>query len=83
MKDLRRERDAEFAAAPNRHGTGTALILVNDKLTRRDAEFGTSKYKSARVAMRDPTAAHKGSLAGDKVGFVKPLKGGEGQARIG
>jgi len=83
MKDLRRERDAEFAAAPGRQGAGTALVLVNDKLTRRDAEFGTPKYKSSRIAMRDPTAAHKGSLAGDQVGFAKPLHGGVAPARIG
>ncbi|MCX7139534.1 MAG: hypothetical protein NT123_00195 [Proteobacteria bacterium] len=76
MKDLRRERDAEFAAASNRQGTGTALVLVNDKLARRNAEFGTPQYKSSRIAMRDRTAAHKGSLAGDQVGFGKPLRGG-------
>ena len=76
MKDLRRERDAEFAAAPNRQGIGTALVLVNDKLTRRNAEFGTPQYKSSRIAMRDRTAARKGSLAGDQVGFAKPLHGG-------
>ena len=83
MRNLRRERDTEFAAAPSRRGAGTALALVNQKLTRRDAEFGTPKYKSSRIAMRDPTAAHKGSLAGDQVGFAKPLGGGEEQARIG
>jgi hypothetical protein len=82
MKDLRRERDAEFAAAPGRQGAGTALALVNDKLTRRDAEFGAPKYKSSRIAMRDRTAAHKGSLAGDQVGFAKPLQDGSGRARI-
>lgn len=83
MRDLRRERDAEFAAAPNSQGTGTALVLVTDKLAQRDAEFGSPKYRRARVEMRDPIAAHKGSLAGDQVGFAKPLQRGAGEATIG
>lgn len=76
MRDLRRERDAEFAAAPSLQGAGMALVLVTDKLAQRDAEFGAPKYKNTRVAVRDPLAAHKGSLAGDQVGFSKPIKAG-------
>jgi hypothetical protein len=83
MLALRRERDVEFAAAPNRQGTGTALVIVTDKLARRDAEFGAPKYRSTRIGVRDMTAAHKGSLAGDKVGFAKPLHGGMGPTGIG
>ena len=79
MRDLRRERDVAFSAAPNRRGTGTALVLVTDKLARRDALFGTPKYKNARVDLRDQTAAHKGRLAGDQLGFAKPLQS-SGQA---
>jgi Protein of unknown function (DUF2786) len=74
MKALRRERDIEYAAAPNKLGTGTALVLVTDKLARRNAEFGAPEYKSSRIGIRDQTAAHKGSLAGDQVGFAKPLQ---------
>ena len=73
MLELRRERDVEFAAAPNSEGVGTALILVTDKLTRRDQEFGAPKYKTSRMEVRDQIAALKGSLAGDQVGFSKPL----------
>ena len=73
MKDLRRERDIEFAA-PLQHGTGTALMLVTDKLARRDAEFGAPKYKNARIVVRDQLAAHKGTLAGDQIGFAKPIQ---------
>lgn len=80
MKDLRRSRDVEFAAAPNRSGTGTALMLVTDKLARRDAEFGAPKYKTSQVQVRDRTAAQKGSLAGDKVGFAKPIESGGGNS---
>ena len=73
MKDLRRERDVEFAAAPTRHGTGTALMRVADKLAQRNAEFGTPKYKCSHIEIRDQIAAHKGMQAGDEVGFAKPL----------
>jgi hypothetical protein len=72
----------EFAAAPNRLGTGTALVLVNDKLNQRDAEFGAPKYQASRIELRDQTAAHKGSLAGDKVGFSKPLADGQTRTRF-
>lgn len=83
MRDLRRERDVEFAVSTSPQGIGTALVLVNDKLTRRDAQFGSPKYTSSRIAMRDQTAAHKGSQAGDQVGFARPLSGGVARARIG
>jgi N-acetylglucosamine-6-phosphate deacetylase len=79
MRDLRLERDAEFAAAATRQGTGVALVLVTDKLAKRDAEFGSPKYKHSRITVRDQMAAHKGSLAGDRVGFAKPIKSGQGQ----
>jgi hypothetical protein len=78
MADLRRERDVEFAAAPTAQGTGTALVLVTEKLARRNEKFGTPKYKTARVTVRDAMAAHKGSLAGDKVGFAKPIQSSAG-----
>ena len=75
MRDLRRERDAEFAAAANSQGAGTALVLVTDKLAKRDAEYGSPKYRNSRIIVRDQMAAYKGSLAGDRVGFAKPIQG--------
>ena len=57
-----------------------ALVLVTDKLAKRDAEFGSPKYKHSRVTVRDQMAAHKGSLAGDRVGFAKPIRSADGQA---
>ena len=75
MLELRRERDIEFAAAPSREGVGTALILVADKLEKRNLEFGMPKYRTSRMEVRDQVAALKGSLAGDLVGFSKPLEG--------
>ena len=74
MRDLRQERDAEFAAAANSQGTGTTLVIVTDKLAKRDAEFGSPKYRQSRITVRDRMAAHKGGLAGDQVGFAKPLQ---------
>ncbi len=74
MGDLRRERDAEFAASANKQGTGKALVLVTDKLAKRNAEFGSPKYKRSCITVRDQMAAHKGSLAGDQVGFAKPIQ---------
>ena len=73
MRDLRRERDTEYAAASNPRGTGTALVIVTDKLEKRDAEFGSPKYRAARVTVRDRLAAHKGTLAGDQIGFARPI----------
>lgn len=75
MRDLRQERDAEFGAAPSVQGSGTALVLVADKLAKRDEQFGSPKYKNTSVTVRDRTAAHKGSLAGDRIGFGKPIQG--------
>lgn len=83
MTELRRERDVEYATATGVQGVGTALILVTDKLTQRNVEFGTPKYRSSRIEVRDQGAAHKGSLAGDQVGFSKPLSCGDGNLGIG
>ncbi len=76
MRSLRQERDVEFAAATNSRGTGTALVMVNDKIAKRDVEFGVPKYRSSRIGIRDRQAAHEGTLAGDQVGFAKPLSSG-------
>lgn len=74
MQNLRHERDTEFATAATARGIGKALVLVTDKLARRDVEFGAPKYKNSRITVRDMNAAHKGSLAGDRVGFAKPVQ---------
>ena len=83
MRELRRERDVEFATATSLQGVGTALILVTDKLAQRNVEFGTPKYRSSRIEVRDQVAAQKGSLAGDQIGFSKPLSCREGNPGIG
>ena len=78
MRALRNGRDVEFAAAASPHGTGTALVLVTEKLEKRDAEFGAPRYKVSRITMRSPVAVRKGQEAGDQVGFSKPLQGDQG-----
>lgn len=78
MSALRKERDVAFAAASAVHadqGRANALVHVTDKLAKRDAEFGSPKYKTSRVTVRDQNAAMKGTLAGDEIGFSKPLRG--------
>lgn len=76
LRALRKERDVEFATAANSAGrTGTALTVVNDKLVRRDAEFGAQTYgKPKKVTIRSFSAAEAGREAGNRVGFSRPLQ---------
>lgn len=73
MRDLRAEREEVFKTS----GTGRALVIVNDKLAKRDAEFGAQTYgKAKRVELRSGAAAARGREAGDRVGFNRPISGG-------
>lgn len=68
MRDLRKERQAAFAS------TGTALVVVSDKLAKRDEFFGGPKYKQTKgITLRDQEAAGKGMQAAQKVQFNRPL----------
>lgn len=69
MRELRAERDVAMKSA----GTGTALVVVSDKLAKRDAEFGAPSYQKSRARITDRNAAEAGRAAADKVGFNKPL----------
>jgi len=73
MRILRHDRDAEFATAVTHQGIGTALVLVTDKLERRNTEFGAPEYRQSRVTTRSQIATLKGQQAGEKIGFGKPL----------
>jgi len=74
MMDLRAERDVAYQEATNSAGQkGTALVVVSDKLARRDAEFGEQKSKNAERIPRDSQATFAGRGAGDKVGFSRPI----------
>jgi hypothetical protein len=84
MKALRAERDKEFAAAVDSRGeTGTALVIVSDKLVKRDAEFGEQKFgKTQQVSVRSASAIAAGREAGNRVGFNRVVGGGAEKARI-
>lgn len=73
MRVLRKERDEVFATS----GTGTALVVVSDKLARRDAEFGGQQYDKSKVEARNHEAANAGRAAGDRVGFNRPVAGNQ------
>lgn len=68
MRDLRKERDAAYQAS-----TGTALVVISDKLAKRDAEFGAASYKSSKVSVTNAVAAAMGREAANKVGFNRPV----------
>lgn len=84
MKQLRKERDAEFAAAKNSAGqTGTALVIVSDKLVKRDAEFGEQKFGKAQPHQaRSYDASRAGREAGDRVGFNRVINNSVPRAQI-
>lgn len=78
MKALRAERDVAMKAAVTT--AGTALMVVQNKLALRDAQFGkqghgrTSKVKFASDGFR------QGRAAADSVNFNRPI-GSSGQPR--
>lgn len=70
MKELRTERDKELGSA----GTGTALVIVTDKLTLRDQEFGAPQYHKSKANIRDHGAASRGREVADKVGLSRVIQ---------
>jgi len=76
LKDLRAERDVAFKA-----GTGTALVVVSDKLAKRDAEFGGAQYKQSKVALTSARAAAMGRDAANKIGFNRPVGSNQSDTR--
>ncbi len=77
MRDLRKERDVAYQA-----GTGTALVVVSDKLAKRDAEFGAASYKTSKVSVTNVAAAAMGRAAADKVGLGRPVGGQQQHAML-
>lgn len=77
MTKLRADRQQTFAA------TGTALIVVNDKIEKRNEFFGGPQYKEGRgVKLSDQGAAGKGYAAAQKVQFNRPLAGTSNTAKL-
>lgn len=78
MKALRAERDQAYAS------TGTALVVVNQKIALRDQEFGGESYRTSKraVSFHHEDAAAKGFAAAKKVQFNRPLTGASNNKRI-
>ena len=78
MKTLRAERDVAMKAAVTK--TGTALMVVQNKLALRDAEFGKQgRGRASRVRFASDGFT-QGRAAADKVNFSRPI-GASGQAK--
>lgn len=72
MRDLIKERHAAFQAATT--STSNALVVVTDKLAKRDEFFGGPRYKKGKgVKMNDRETAGKGFEAAQKVQFNRPI----------
>lgn len=75
LKSLREERTTVTS--------GTALVVVNEKLTQRDAVFGQPNYgKSKNVTISDSRALVEGVKAADKVNLNRPLGSNEEHERV-
>jgi hypothetical protein len=79
MKALAAERKVELSKAVT--STGTALILVNQKLALRDEVFGAQMFKTTRA--KRGYGWSDGHRAGDKANFNRPLGGNKTNARLG
>lgn len=76
MYALRAERDVAFREATNNAGQkGTALMIISDKLVKRDAEFGVQESRPKTRQFRDHAAMGAGYAAGEKVDFNRPVGG--------
>jgi hypothetical protein len=72
MKKLRAERDAAMKAAVTK--SGTALIVVQNKLMLRDAEFGRQRVRTTRVKFASDGYV-QGRAAGNRANFNRPIGG--------
>lgn len=69
LRELREQRQQTFS-------TGTSLIVISDKLAKRNEHFGGEKYKAGKqVKISHQDAVNKGYHAANKVQLNKPLKG--------
>jgi len=69
MRQLRLERDVELS----KPSSGTALIVVSDKLALRDQEFGAPKYSKKKVNLTNAEAAARGRASAENVGFSRVI----------
>ena len=73
MRTLRAERDSAMKQAVTK--TGNALMVVNNKLALRDAEFGKQQVKNTRVKFASQ-GFREGRQAADRANFRRPIGGG-------
>ena len=79
MKKLRAERDVAMKAAVTK--TGTALMVVQNKLVLRDAEFGKQgRGRTSRVRFASDGFT-QGRAAAERVNFNRPI-GGVAQGQL-
>ena len=75
LQALRAERDIAMRGT----STGTALVLVTDKIAQRDEQFGVQRYSKGNRSFTRGSyeAAIHGREAGNKVQFGRPVTGNE------
>ena len=71
MRKLRIERDAALKAAVTR--TGTALMVVENKVALRDAEFGKQGVGRKTNVRFASDGFHQGRAAAERVTFNRPI----------
>ena len=70
MTQLRKERDVAMKEAVTK--TGTALMVVQNKLALRDAEFGKQKIRNQRTKFASQ-GFNQGRAAAERVNFNRPI----------
>lgn len=75
LMTLRRERD-EALKTEVVTSTSNALVVVNQKIALRDAEFGRQQVRNTSRRHSSAHARSSGRAAGDRVGLGRPLGGG-------
>lgn len=79
MRELRAERDAAMREAVTQ--TGTALMVVQNKLALRDAEFGKQRIRNTRVKYASQ-GFREGKSAADRATFNRPIGNSAPQGRL-
>ena len=79
MRALRAERDNALRAVVT--STGTALVIVQQKIALRDAEFGKQTYGRSRSTSMG-NGAEAGRRAGDRASFSRPIGSSGGRAQL-
>jgi hypothetical protein len=79
MRVLRAERDQAMKVAVTK--TGNALMVVNNKLALRDAQFGRQGVRNSRANLGSQ-GFREGRNAADRANFSRPLGSAANQSRL-